>query len=66
MAVPMSLRLLIHDELVYEGESLLVPRVGEVIRRGDEFLPIEAVAWDFSDSDAVTVALVIGDRPYTF
>ena len=30
----MSLRLLIHDEVVYEGESMLVPHVGEVIRRG--------------------------------
>ena len=62
----MSLRLLIHDELLYEGESMLVPRVGEVIRRGDEFHPIEAVTWDFSEGDAVTVKLVVGDRPYTF
>ena len=62
----MSLRLLIHDELVYEGESMLVPRVGEVLLRGDDFYPIEAVMWDFSGIDTVTARLVVGDRRYTF
>ena len=62
----MSLRLLIHDELVYEGESMLVPRVAEVIRRGDELRRIEAVTWDFSDSNSVTVTLLVGDQPYTY
>lgn len=62
----MSLRLLIHDELVYEGESMLVPRVGEVMLRGDDYYPIEAVMWDFSGTDAATVRLVVGDRPYTY
>ena len=62
----MSVRLFIHDELVYEGESVPVPRVGEAVRRGDEFLPIEGVTWDFRAGGAVTVTLITGSRPYTF
>jgi hypothetical protein len=62
----MSVRLLIHDELVYEGESVAIPRVGEAVRRGEEFLPVEGVTWDFRDGGAVTVTLITGSRPYTY
>jgi len=62
----MSVRLFIHDDLVYEGESVPVPRVGEAVRRGDEFLPIEGVTWDFGDGGGVTVTLIVGTRPYTY
>jgi hypothetical protein len=62
----MLMRLLIHDEVVYEGNSIPVPRVGEVIRRGDDFLPIEAVTWDLADRTTVVVTLLVGDRPYRY
>jgi hypothetical protein len=62
----MHIRLLIHEEIVYEGEDIAIPRVDEMIRHGGEFEPIEAVTWDFRDTDAVTVTLVVGSRPYTF
>jgi hypothetical protein len=61
----MSLRLLIHDEVIYEGESMLVPRVGDVVRRDDDFMPVEAVTWDFR-GDATVVTLLLGDRPYRY
>ncbi len=62
----MSMRLLIHDQVVYEGDPIPVPRVGDVIRHGGEFEPVEAVTWDFVDRDAVTITLIVGDRPYTY
>jgi hypothetical protein len=62
----MLMRLLIHDKIVYEGDAIPVPRVGEVIRRGGDFLPVEAVTWDFVDRATVSVTLLIGDRPYRY
>ena len=62
----MHMRLLIHEEIVSEGDDIVIPRVGEMIRHGGELEPIEAVTWDFSDTDAVTVTLEVGSRPYTF
>ena len=49
-----------------KGNRCLFRASGRSFVAGDEFHPIEAVTWDFSESDAVTVKLVVGDRPYTF
>jgi hypothetical protein len=62
----MSLRLLIQDEVVYEGDSIPVPRVGEVIHHGGQVVPIESVTWDFGEAGTVTVTLLVGSQPYTF
>jgi hypothetical protein len=62
----MAMRLHIQDVLVYEGDAIPIPRVGDVIYREDELVPIESVTWDFRDSEAVIVGLVVGNRPYTY
>ena len=62
----MSLRLIIHDEVLYEGDSITVPRVGDVVHRDDGSERVEAVEWDFRAVDGVRVTLVVGSRPYTF
>ena len=61
-----SLRLHIKDKTVYEGPLSAVPRVGEDIHHDGQVVRIEAVVWDFGGSDGVvSVALIVGDRPYT-
>ena len=62
----MSLRLIVHDEVLYEGDSIPVPRVGDVVHRDDGFERVEAVEWDFHEVEGVKVTLIVGDRPYTF
>jgi hypothetical protein len=62
----MTLRLLVQDEVVYEGEAVPVPRSGDLIDHGGQSLPVEAVTWQFSDTRDVEVTLVVGDRPYTY
>jgi hypothetical protein len=62
----MSLRVLVQDDVVYEGASVPVPRVGDHIRRGDDVFPVEAVTWEFGGGDAVVVTLVVGTKPYTY
>ncbi len=62
----MTVRLLIQDELLCEGESVPVPRVGELVHHDGQVVPIESVIWDFRERGSVTVALVVGNRPYTF
>jgi hypothetical protein len=59
----MSLR---HDEVLYEGDSIPVRRVGGVVHRDDGFERVEAVEWDFHEVDGVRLTLVVGSRPYTF
>jgi hypothetical protein len=60
-----TLRLHIGDHTVYEGPAIAVPRVGDNIHHDGQILPIEAVVWNYAD-DAVSVAIVVGTRPYTF
>ncbi len=60
-----ALRLHIGDRTVYEGPAIAVPRVGDNIHHEGQILPIEAVVWDYAD-DTVSVAIVVGTRPYTF
>ena len=61
----MSIRILIDDNVVYEGESIPVPRVGDTIERDGEALPIEAVSWDLGDRGP-TVRLLLAARPYAY
>lgn len=61
-----SFQVFIGDAPLYEGEAIPVPRVGDVIHRGDDVVPVEAVTWDFRDAGAVKVTIVVGNRPYTF
>ena len=49
----MSLRLLIQDELVYEGDPIAVPRVDDVVRHGGQVVPVEAATWDFRQRSVV-------------
>jgi hypothetical protein len=63
----MSLRLLVKDDVVYEGPALAVPRVGEDISHDGEIARVEAVVWDFDETDdVVSVSIVAGGQPYTF
>ena len=63
----MPLRLMLQGEILYDGEAVPVPRVGDGIERdGRESLPVVAVTWKFTDGDLVVVTLEIGDRPYTY
>ncbi len=62
----MTLRLLVQDKLVYEGEAAPIPRSGDVIDHGGQSVPVEAVTWQFSDAGDIEVTLVVGDRPYTY
>ena len=61
-----ALRLQINDTTIYEGSPGAVPRAGDDIHHGAEVVRVEAVVWDFSGEDVVSVTLVVGDRPYTF
>jgi hypothetical protein len=61
-----TLRLHVNDTVIYEGTEVAVPRVGDQIHHADQVVRVEAVVWDFSGADVVSVGLVIGDQPYTF
>ncbi len=62
----MVVRLLIHDDLIYEGKSMLVPRVGEVIAGVTNSSRLKRSRGILHDDATVTVTLLVGDRPYTF
>jgi hypothetical protein len=62
----MPFRLMVQDEVLYEGEAPAVPRPGDAIDRDGEARPVEAVTWDFRAGGLVVVTLVVGDRPYTY
>jgi hypothetical protein len=62
----MSIRLLINDKLLCEGEGIPIPRVGDHLRRDDDAFPVEAVTWDLSDAaNVVVVSILVGTQPYT-
>jgi hypothetical protein len=62
----MSLRVLVEEKVVYEGDAVPVPRVGELLQQDGEALPIESVTWEFRDGGLVLATLRVGDRPYTY
>ncbi len=57
------MRLLIDDQVVYEGAPIPVPRVGDTLRRDGEDRPVEAVSWDLDADGAVSVTLLLAARP---
>ena len=59
------MRLLIDDQVVYEGEPVPVPRVGEIVQRDGEARAVEAVTWDLADN-SISVTLMLADQPYSF
>ena len=59
------MRLLIDNQVVYEGAPIPVPRVGDLIERDGETRGVEAVTWDLADND-ISVTLLMADRPYSF
>lgn len=61
-----ALRLQINEPTIYEGAPGAVPRVGDDIHHGGQVVRVEAVVWDFTGADVVSVTLVVGDRSYTF
>ena len=58
------MRLLIDNQVVYEGTPIPVPRVGEMIERDGETRLVESVTWDLAGDLSVT--LLLADRPYAF
>ena len=61
----MTVRLLINEDVVYDGEAIPIPRVGDHLRRDDDVVQVEAVTWAFDDG-LVVVALLAGTKSYTF
>ena len=59
------MRLLIDDQVVYDGEPVPVPRVGEIVQRDGEPRAVEAVTWDLADN-SISVTLMLADQPYSF
>jgi hypothetical protein len=59
------MRLLIDNQVVYEGAPIPVPRVGDMIERDGETRLVEAVTWDLAGND-IAVTLLLADRPYAF
>ena len=60
------MRLLIDDRVVYDGEPIPVPRVGDTFRRYGEDRPVEAVTWDLGADGAVSVTLLLASAPYAY
>jgi hypothetical protein len=58
-------RLLIDNQVVYDGAPVPVPRVGDTVRRDGETRSVEAVTWDLADN-GVSVTLGLADRPYAY
>jgi hypothetical protein len=61
----MPVRLQIQDKVLFEGETVPVPRVGDAIRHDGQVVRVEAVTWDFAGG-AVVATLVVGEVPYTY
>ncbi len=59
------MRLLIDNQVVYEGAPIPVPRVGDLIERDGGTRIVEAVTWDLAGND-ISVTLLLADRPYAF
>jgi hypothetical protein len=59
-------RLLIDDQVVYDGTPIPVPRVGDMLRREGEDRSVEAVTWDLAADGAVSVTLLLADQPYAY
>jgi hypothetical protein len=62
----MSVRLIVQDQIVYEGAPIPIPRVGEAVQHNGDAMPVESVTWDFQSAELVSVTLVLGARPYTY
>ena len=60
------MRVLIDDKVIYDGDVIPVPRVGDTIERNGESLPIEAVNWDLEAQGTVSVTLLLGSRSYAY
>ena len=59
------MRLLIDEQVVYDGAPVPVPRVGDTVQRDGETRSVEAVTWDLADNN-VSVTLLLADRPYAY
>lgn len=52
---------------VFDGHLDVVPRAGELIRRGDEVRRIESVVWTVADgADALTATIRLEDAEYRY
>jgi len=60
------MRVLIDDKVIYNGDAIPVPRVGDTIEHDGESLPIEAVNWDLEAQGTVSVTLLLGSRAYAY
>jgi hypothetical protein len=61
-----AIRLLINDDIAYEGPDIPVPRVGDHLNHDGEVVQIHAVTWDLGDANVVVVSLGVGTQPYTY
>jgi len=59
------MRVLIDNQVVYDGAPVPVPRVGDTVQRDGEARSVEAVTWELADN-SVSVTLLLADRPYAF
>ena len=61
----MPVRLQAKDKVLFEGETVPVPMVGDAIEHEGQTVRVEAVTWNFGGA-TVVVTLVLGDVPYTY
>ena len=62
----MTMRILIDDEVVYDGAPIPVPRVGDTLQRDGEARPVEAVTWDLGANGDLSVTLLLAAQPYAY
>jgi hypothetical protein len=59
------MRLVIDEDVAYEGGPIPVPRAGDVLRHGGEDRMVEAVTWEL-EKDDVSVTLLLAAQPYAY
>jgi hypothetical protein len=59
------MRVLIDNQVVYDGAPVPVPRVGDTVQHDGETRSVEAVTWELADN-SVSVTLLLADRPYAY
>jgi hypothetical protein len=60
------MRMLIDDQVVYDGAPIPIPRVGDTLRRDGDERSVEAVTWDLDADGGVSVTLLLAARPYAY
>ena len=61
-----NVKIVVGEEILFQGQTGLLPSVGDLVAVGDQTHQVESVSWALEDDTLGPVTIKVSDQPYSY